>query len=31
MKQNKKEYVIRDKDKKKKVKEGSKRAAKKYN
>jgi hypothetical protein len=31
MKQNKKEYVMRDKDKKKKVKEGSKRAAKKYN
>jgi hypothetical protein len=31
MKQNKKEYVIRDKDKKKKVREGSKRAAKKYN
>jgi hypothetical protein len=31
MKQNRKEYVLRDKDKKKKVKEGSKRAAKKYN
>jgi cytochrome c biogenesis protein ResB len=31
MKQNKKEYVMRDKDKKKKVKEGSKRAGKKYN
>jgi hypothetical protein len=31
MKQNKKDYVIRDRDKKKKVKAGSKRAAKKYN
>lgn len=31
MKQNKKEYVVRDKEKKKKVKEGSKKAARKYN
>jgi hypothetical protein len=30
MKQNKKEFAVRDKDKKKKVKERSKRAAKKY-
>lgn len=31
MKKNKKDYILRDKDKKKKVKEGTKRAAKKYN